>query len=103
MIQIREDLHLVSKAPPDRFAMKAGVDELDCNLLPVMFVVPFCEIDGPHASVTNLAQDPVGADASSDVRSSLSNPETSGIGCTFLQGVAIGIDAMRKQQIDLGP
>ena len=63
MTEIGEDLHLVAKALADRIAAKTGFDQLNRDLLVIVLVVALGKLDGAHAAVTELAQDPVRTDA----------------------------------------
>src|SRR6185503_7240341 len=89
VVQIREDLHLVAKTPPDGVATKTRVDQLDCNLLAVMFVVAFGEIDDAHTAVTDLAHDFISADTRTNPRDVLCEPKTSGISGALFDRVVI--------------
>ena len=98
MIQIGEDLHLVSKTTPDGFAAEAWIDELDCNLLAVMFVVSLGKVDSAHTAVADLAQYFIWANATAG---GCIESQTSSIGRACFHRVALRIDSMGQQLIDL--
>jgi hypothetical protein len=104
MVQLGEDLHLVSEATPDDVAAETGFDQLDRNLLAIVFVVTLGEIDGAHSPASDLAHDAIRADTASrfrgvDVRV---EPQQSYVCGTQFHRIVAGVDLLSQQLIDFG-
>jgi hypothetical protein len=105
MIEIGEDLHLVTKAFANAFAAETRIDQFDGNLPAVLFVIAFGKKDCTHPTVAELAQNLVRADMTSDPRRSFTvsiDSKARGVGGAFLHRVVAGVDLMGQQQIDFG-
>ena len=68
VIQLRQDLALLPEAAHYGRRVPVASDQLDGDPLSVLLVVPLGQVDGAHAAVADLAQDPVGADAATPHR-----------------------------------
>jgi len=105
MIEIGEDLHLVTKAFANAFAAETWIDQFDGNLPAVLFVIAFGKKDCTHSAVAELAQNLVRADTTSNPRRSFTvsiDSKARGVGGAFLHRVVAGVDLMSQQQIDFG-
>lgn len=66
VIQRRENLPLIDEAANEALTLRAPRrQQLDRYAFPILVVSAFGEIDGPHASATDLAQNAIGTDLKS--------------------------------------
>ena len=63
MLERRQDAHLVAKAAHRLFASRRPVDDLERDRAAEVLGLLFGEKDPSHAAATELAHDPIGADA----------------------------------------
>ena len=61
MIERRQNLSLVAKATHDKVRVHAAANQLDCDLLSILIIIAFAEINRAHAAASELANDFVGA------------------------------------------
>jgi hypothetical protein len=96
VVQICEDLHLVSEAPPDNVAAETGLDQLDRDLLSIVFVIPLGQVDGAHSSAPDLAHNAVRADTTARFRGLNFGfkRNASRIRDAHFQGIVAGIELM---------
>ena len=61
MIKGRENLPLVAKAAHDKIRVHAAANQLDGDLLSILIIIAFAEINRAHAAASEFANDFVGA------------------------------------------
>ena len=64
MSEIGENLPLVLESPQNGLGLESAAHDLDRDVFLIFLVVSRCEIDLPHPTVPELADDSVGANAS---------------------------------------
>src|SRR5687767_5849163 len=101
MIEIGQDLHLVAKSTLYGFAAEARLDQFDRNLLAILFIVSFREVNSTHSAATDLAKNSVWTNAIPRLRNVVVEAQQRCIGCALFHQVAAGVHAVGQQQIDL--
>src|SRR5205085_2506185 len=62
VLQSRQDLTLIAKAPQDALAAKAGVDEFNRNFFAILTVGAFGQVDDSHAAAPDFPEDAIRTD-----------------------------------------